>query len=190
MADLGALQGCPGRVLGLPRSYPGTLRGASGDLPGHPGAPRHGKPPFYDDSCRDSRCCIVNPYNCHHFSAKSGDSCGASIFDCLDRLPSLSALSSSFWVRLPPSVRVQQGLSANSMLERIQVLQNRFRSSAKRCGHDLPQQLQSRADLTGTRRSPPRRLYGHRRCGRANMMLLSCPCCCSTRRSTRSRKAS
>ena len=53
--------------------------------------------------------------------AKSGDSCGASVFDCLDRLPSLSDLSSSFWARPPPSVRVQQGLSANSMLERIQV---------------------------------------------------------------------
>ena len=36
-------------------------------------------------------------------------------------------------------------------------------SSAQRCFRDPPQQLQSRANLIGTRRAPPLRLYGHLR---------------------------
>ena len=31
-----------------------------------------------DDSCRDSRCCIVNPCNCRHFCARNDDSCRES----------------------------------------------------------------------------------------------------------------
>ena len=81
-----------------------TAQGAPSDAVRRPRAPERG--------CTEALGAAI---------AKSGASCGASVFDCLDRLPSLSDLSSSFWARPPPSVRVQQGLSANSMLERIQV---------------------------------------------------------------------
>ena len=68
--------------LGAPLGVPGGSPRASWDQPGPPGATRGrsgrvftSKTTKNGDSCRDSRCCIVNPHNCRHFCAKSEDSC-------------------------------------------------------------------------------------------------------------------
>ena len=69
----GTTLGRLGAPPGLPRDPPGTLWGS----PWPPRGLQASQTTKIDDSCRDSRCCIVNPYNCRHFSAKSGDSCRA-----------------------------------------------------------------------------------------------------------------
>ena len=82
---LGDPWGSPGRpwgAPGVPWEGLGPPPGLPGDPPGThlgpswaPGSLEAWKTTIFDDSCRDSRCCIVNPYNCRHFSPKSDDSC-------------------------------------------------------------------------------------------------------------------
>ena len=64
--------GVPWEGLGLPPGLPGD---PPGRLRGPPWAPRGlqaSKTTKIDDSCRDSRCYIVNPYNCRHFCGVRG----------------------------------------------------------------------------------------------------------------------
>ena len=77
LGDLGEPRGRLWDAWGL-LGVPGGSPRASWDQPRPPGATRGrsgrvftSKTTKNGDSCRDSRCSIVNPHNCRHFSAKN-----------------------------------------------------------------------------------------------------------------------